>query len=217
MSLRSVKGYAAFGSRITWFISIAWFSFQLGCPAQQNSPGNGGALTNPPPKAAATPSEVIKLQPGEDPASGSSEPTVNHRLANGLVFSTTLNLKQVDDTAAGNRAKAGNFRDLKAGETTGNPSSTNAPRIRTLAGFAASSQSLDLLGPVYEDIKFRYKPGELLGPRANPSPIANLPFMVNFLQQFNPFAPAIYGSSMEADAAHDREFGEIPSPTKRWP
>jgi len=88
-------------------------------------------------------------------------------------------------------------------------------RVRTLSGFASSSQSFVDLGPAYEDIKWRYKPGELLGPRANPGPLAGVPFIVRYLQRYNPFAPEVYGSGTQKALAHEAEFGEIPSPAKK--
>ena len=194
---------------------------------------SGLAQNPPPPQPSATVREKPRTvppttapsppvaSPNLTTPSPASSPTVNHYLANG--FTTTATLKNPSSPTpitqgfpARTVAPAGSPLTLNPATTAPTAAATPSDPPATL-GFSASSQSHSFLGPAYEGIMQRYRPGELLGPRANPGPGAGDPPVVRFLQKYNPFAPAEYGSGAERAAAHEALFGEIPSPVRRWP
>ncbi len=183
-------------------------------PPQPSSTVREKPRTVPPPAAPSPPVAA----PNETTPSVASPPTVNHYLANG--FSTTATLKSSPPPTPVNPGFPARTVAPEGSPLTLNPATT-APATPSdppaTLGFSASSQSHSFLGPAYEGIMQRYRPGELLGPRANPGPGFGDPPVVRFLQKYNPFAPAEYGSGAERAAAHEALFGEIPSPVRRWP
>ena len=186
-------------------------------PPQPPSTVREKPRTVPPPSAPS----ASATAPNQTTPSVASPPTVNHYLANG--FSTTATLKSTPPPTPVNPGFPARSVAPEGSPLTLNPATTATTGPATPSdppatlGFSASSQSHSFLGPAYDNIRQRYRPGELLGPRANPGPGAGDPSMVRFLQKYNPFAPAEYGSGAERAAAHEALFGEIPSPVRRWP